>query len=384
MCVEAKRSALFSRASFLAAASAAAAPFLTPKLCHAEVSKDGRGIEATLTVPRNLAAANTRAARIAAQSPLIRARYAQVLDLVHSIGDAKLRENVMDLIRDPAPRYARKYATPQSRSALRDRLAQQGFVKPDAAIAGVFPPNTERAGLVQPFWSAPGSDLNSHHSYPGGLLMHEFFNSTMAANFAHTYDAIYFDNARAVNRDTVIAAALYHDIMKTVVFQFNDDGTLTGELSIAGTGGHHCLSGAEAIARGHDARFVTVLLSAHAAPSLGDEQKVVTWCRAAAMIAGVDPIEFGLVKKTADGYVLAALPPAESFVSNLSDHDYVLTIPAVREVQARIRAVNSSLWYRHEILAKHSAVALYQTLATQGEAALKKRLLSYTAPTIAT
>jgi hypothetical protein len=226
--------------------------------------------------------------------------------------------------------------------------------------------------------------LNSHHSYPGGLLMHEFFNSTMAANFAHTYDAIYFDNARAVNRDTVIAAALYHDIMKTVVFQFNDDGTLTGELSIAGTGGHHCLSGAEAIARGHDARFVTVLLSAHAAPSLGDEQKVVTWCRAAAMIAGVDPIEFGLVKKTADGYVLAALPPAESFVSNLSDHDYVLTIPAVREVQARIRAVNSSLWYRHEILAKHSAVALYQTLATQGEAALKKRLLSYTAPTIAT
>jgi hypothetical protein len=128
--------------------------------------------------------------------------------------------------------------------------------------------------------------------------------------------------------------------------------------------------------RGRDARFVTVLLSAHAAPSLGDEQKVVTWCRAAAMIAGVDPVDFGLLKKTADGYALAALPSAEAFVNHVSDHDYVLTIPAVREVQTRLHAMNSSLWFRHEILAKHSAVALYQTLATRGEAAFRKALSS--------
>ncbi|HKU68566.1 MAG TPA: HDIG domain-containing protein, partial [Candidatus Baltobacteraceae bacterium] len=214
------------------------------------------------------------------------------------------------------------------------------------------------------------------HSYPGGLLLHELFNSTMAANFERTYDAIYFDRASRVNRDVVIAAALYHDIMKTVVFQFNEDGTLLDELSIGDTGAHHCLSGAEAIARGHDARFVTVLLSAHAAPSLGDEQKVVTWCRAAAAIAGVDPVEFGLVKKTADGYDLAALPPAETFVSHLSDHDFVLTIPAVREVAPRLAAIDPSLWYRHEVLARHSAVALYQTLATSGEAAFRNAVSS--------
>jgi hypothetical protein len=38
------------------------------------------------------------------------------------------------------------------------------------------------------------------------------------------------------------------------------DGTLAGELTIAGTGGHHILSGAEAIARGRDPRFITTLL----------------------------------------------------------------------------------------------------------------------------
>ncbi|HEY9179322.1 MAG TPA: hypothetical protein VIO32_01305, partial [Candidatus Baltobacteraceae bacterium] len=339
---------------------------------HPEVSKDGRRIEADLSVPAALSAGNERAARIASQSPLIRARYAQVLDLVHSIGDAHLRAQVLDLIENPAPRYAVKYATPASRQELRDALARSGFVKADAPVSGIFPPGTETGRIVQPFWSAPGSDINSHHSYPGGLLVHELFNSTMAANFQHTYDALYFDGGKRVNRDVVIAAALYHDIMKTVVFQFNDDGSLLEELSIGDTGGHHCLSGAEAIVRGHDPRFVTVLLSAHAAPSLGDEQKVVTWCRAAAMIAGVDPVDYGLVKKTSGGYALAQMPPIETFVNHLSDHDYVLTIPAVREVQTRLHAINPSLWYRHETLAKTSAVALYQVLATRGEPAFRK------------
>lgn len=326
-----------------------------------------------------MSAGNTRAALIAHRSPFIRKQYGSLLKVIQSLGDAKLRADAMQLIQDPAPRYARKYPTAQARTALRDALAHVGFVKADAPVSGIFPAGTESKGIVQPFWSAPGSDLNSHHSYPGGLLTHELFNSTMAANFERTYDAMYFDGASKVNRDVVIAAALYHDVMKTVVFQFNEDGTLTDELSIGDTGGHHCLSGAEAIARGHDARFVTVLLSAHAAPSLGDESKVVTWCRAAAMIAGVDPVEFGLVKKTAGGYALAALPPAETFVSHLSDHDYVLTIPAVREVAPRLASINPSLWYRHETLSHHSAVTLYQILAIQGEAAFRKALSSFDA-----
>lgn len=379
MCVEAKRSTLFSRASFLAAAGAAAAPIFVqpePAFGHPEPLEGRTSGAGNFIIPRQLSAANARGAEIAAKSPFIRARYADVLRLIHSMGDARMREDVLGLIGDPAPRYARKYPSPESRVALRDALARQGFIKSTDPVSGIFPPNTERPGIVQPFWSAPGSDLDSHHSYPGGLLVHELFNSTIAASFEHTYDAIYFQGGHRVNRDIVIAAAMYHDIMKTVVFQFNEDGTLLPELSIGQTGGHHCLSGAEAIARGHDARFVTVLLSAHAAPSLGDERKVVTWCRASAMIAGVDPIEFGLVKKTAAGYALASLPPIETFVNHLSDHDYVLTIPAVREVAKRLHAMNPSLWFRHETMARHSAVALYQTLATQGENAFHKALSS--------
>ena len=59
-------------------------------------------------------------------------------------------------------------------------------------------------------------------------------------------------------------------------------------------------------------------------------------CRASALIAGVDAIQFGLVARRTGGYVLAALPPLEAFVSHLSDHDYVATIPAARVVGARL------------------------------------------------
>lgn len=366
MCVHAKRSALFSRASFLAAAGAAAAPLFLEGAAPAAAPS-------LPAIPAGLAPANARAAAIAHDSPFVRSHYAEAMSLARSIGDAVLREDILDLLERPVPAYARRYRSESERTALRDELAREGFVKPDAPLSGIFPPGTDGTRVVQPFWSAPGSDFNSHHSYPGGLLVHELFNSTMAANFEHTYDALYFGGRAKVDRDTVIAAQFYHDIMKTVVFQFNDDGTLLDELMIAGTGGHHCLSGAEAIVRGRDARFVTVLLSAHAAPSLGDEAKVVDWCRAAALIAGVDPVEFGLVKKTAGGFVLAALPPIESFVSNLSDHDFVLTIPAVRAVAAQLKSIDGSPWFRHRVLARTSAVALYQDLS-RGEASFRQAL----------
>jgi len=225
---------------------------------------------------------------------------------------------------------------------------------------------------VQLFWAAPGSAYDSHHSYPGGLTVHELFNARMSEYFAKNYNAEYFSERPRIDRDLVIASAFYHDIMKTVVFQFNADGTILGELEIAGTGAHHCLSGAEAIVRGHDARFVTVLLSAHAAPSLGDQVKVAAWCKAAAMIAGVDPIAFGLLDRAGN---LAALPPIEAFVSNLSDHDYVLSVHAVQKIAPRLSALGPAdaasaegRWWRHRVLSNASAIALYEAL-TRSDAA---------------
>ncbi len=338
------------------------------------------GSAALPPVPQGLSSANERAAYIAYGSSFVRAQFHAITALAKSIGDAKMRKAGTALLSDPAPQYAKRYPTHESRVALRDAMARAGFIKADDPVEGIFPRGTERAGLVQPFWSTPGSADDSHHAYPGGLLVHELFNGRMAEQFANTYDGIYFDKRGAVNRDTVILAALFHDVMKTVVFQYNDDGTFFKELNIGDTGGHHVLSGAEAIVRGHDARFVTVLLSAHAAPSLGDEKKVATWCAAAALLAGVDPYQYGLLKRDASGHgVLANLPPMESFVNFLSDHDWVLSVYAAHEIRPYLDALAPKYdvkpgdtaglaWWRLDVTGKASIIALYHEL-TKGESA---------------
>lgn len=351
-----------SRSRFLAAAGAVALPIVASPAWAADLP----------AIPKGLSEGNARAAGIARASHFIRAQYTGALQLANSIGDAHLRADVLALLANPAPHYARKYPSAADRTALRDALAKAGLVKADDPVSGIFPPGTDGTTAVQPFWSAPGSAYDSHHSYPGGLTVHELFNAHMSEHFANTYDGIYFASGRNVNRDLVIASAFYHDVMKTAVFQFNADGTLLTELEIAGTGGHHCLSGAEAIVRGRDARFVTILLSAHAAPSLGDQVKVAAWCKAAAMIAGVDPVAYGLIDRAGN---LAAPPPLEAFVSNLSDHDYVLSIHAVRQIEPRLAALAHARgdsaegrWWRHRVLSNASAVALYEA-ATHGDAA---------------
>src|ERR1700681_2185673 len=339
MCVADGRAAFFSRPAFLGILAGAAAPLIAGAGGVEQAAAAERVPRVALPEPRlPLTRGHAAPASLARGANLVTATYARVEALANSIEDRTLRAAVLELIRNPHPLYAERHPTPASRTAVRDALAREGFIAATAPVRGIFPPGTEPEATtaVQPFWCAPGSSEGSHHDYPGGLAVHESFNAAMSTSFASTYDTHYFAGRPTVSRDTVIAAALYHDIMKTVVFGWNDDGTVFDELTIAGTGAHHVLSGAEAIARAHDPRFVTTLLSAHAAPSLGDEAKVVAWCRAAAIVANVDAVQYGLVKRDGSNYVLAADPvPLEAFVNHLSDHDYVVSVHAMHVVAGR-------------------------------------------------
>jgi hypothetical protein len=327
-----------------------------------------------------MTAGNARAAKLAAASPFVRDVYAKTESLARSIGDGALRASVLDLLHDPRALYGRRHPSEEARLAVRDALARAGFVETHAPVAGIFPHGTEASArsAPQPFWSAPGSSYGSHHAYPGGLAVHEYFNGATAVAYTETYDRLYFSDTKTLDRDTVVGAALYHDIMKAVVFQWNDDGSLTNEATIAGTGAHHALSGAEAIVRGRSPRFVVTLLSAHAAPSLGDEAKVVAWCRAAAIVAGVDPVAYGLLERSGGTYALAIRPvPIEAFVTYLSDHDFALATHAYHEVAPKLNILmqnsygsqtGQAAWFRNAIFAQSSAIRLYQ-LILAGDAA---------------
>jgi len=381
MCVSESRSALFNRAAFFGVVAAVAAPLAIGPEAIAEAA-DPRY---PLPLPAGqLTPGNAHAMRLAQRSPYVRALYGNVEGLARTISAAGLREAVLSFLHRPAPDYAANAPTLEKRTAVRDALAAAGFVKADAPVSGIFPPGTEPHSptVLQPFWSTPGSGDGSHHAYPGGLATHEYFNASMSAAFGTTYDAHYFGGRPTIDRDTIVAAALYHDIMKTAVFQWREDGTLFDELTIAGTGAHHILSGATAIVHGRPPRFVTTLLSAHAAPSLGDEKLVVDWCRAAAIVAGVDPVAFGLIKADGSDWKLAADPvPTEAFINFLSDHDYVLSVHAMHVVSDRLKTRYAQWqppatfgWYRAAVLSQSTAIALYDTLARHGETAFTASL----------
>ena len=100
------------------------------------------------------------------------------------------------------------------------------------------------------------------------------------------------------------------------------------------------------------------------------------------VVAGVDPVAYGLVKPDGSAWKLAADPvPLEAFVSYLSDHDYVLSVHAAHVVNDRLKTRYASWqppttlgWYRAAVLSQTTAIALYDTLARRGESAFTAAL----------
>ncbi|HTP50297.1 MAG TPA: hypothetical protein VMK42_06345 [Anaeromyxobacteraceae bacterium] len=198
--------------------------------------------------------------------------------------------------------------SPSDKQAIVQELLDQGLLNPALAasqpgglLAGVFPPvdndGTSCPTLPQPFESAPGSGNGSHHSFPGGLAVHESFNEHSDQSFAENYRRNYrpalidddpsaddlIPNGPALDPDIIIAAPLWHDWSKPIVFQWNADGTEFIELNIGGagkaldgfggsagdsqTGGHHILALAESMARGFSPAMVDTQACAHSNPT---------------------------------------------------------------------------------------------------------------------
>jgi len=335
------------------------------------------------TVP---GAGNATAAATAAASPRVAQAERFLVEQAERIRDRFIRAETLDAVSNPhvCIRHRIALATAAAKDAVVQKLIAAGLVNPDDGAsfpgglrAGIFPPALQEGSacpqLPQPFGSAPGSAFGGHHSYPGGLPIHEANNDRAGVALAEQYRQSYGhstepgelarDGAFAIDQDIILAAPLWHDWAKPLVFQWNADGTEFAEFNFGGagkldnfgqagdsrTGGHHILSIAEAISRGLPPGLVIAQASAHSNPTLGNEFKVVNWIRAAAIIANVDPVKAGYLAPDASGSL--RLPPlrqlggvdltaagqtnllAEYTIHNLSDADFTFSIPAVTSVQ---------------------------------------------------
>ena len=357
-----------------------------------------------------IGAGNGQAYQTAHRSPLVTSALQRLNQQIATIGDATLRQQTEDALFNPATCVVhRANLTPAAKQAILNQLSAAGLYNPADAttitggvMAGVFPPvrddGTACPHLPQAFGTAPGSSFGGHQSYPGGLSIHESFNTASALAFGENYELNYgtlgndglphvaplppFGQPATpatgdleIAHDELVAAPMWHDWAKTLVFQWNDDGTEFTEFNFGGTGtnddygaagdsrtgGHHILSLAESIARNFPALFVVTQASAHSAPTLGDEYKVVNWIRTASIIAQVDPVARGYLIKDANGNLrlpalrapdtvgLLAAGQTETVIEeeihNLSDADFVFTIPAITESQVILASLASRYGY---------------------------------------
>ncbi len=338
-------------------------------------------------------AGNAAAVALSHQSPLVQSAAQFLVAQAGHIHDATLRTQTLDILKNPRTcvMHRRGLGSSEAQDAVIQALFERGLIsRADAAAfapgvrAGVFPPilaqDSDCPQLPQPMSSAPGSVYGSHHSYPGGLVVHESNNDLSDVNLLGQYQAVYgtygtgglpvvgagqghagtaSHGTLPIDADVIFAAPLWHDWAKSIVFQWNADGSEFAEFNFGGagtqdawgeagdsrTGAHHILSVAESMARGLSPLMVITQASAHSAPTLGNEYKVVNWLRAAAIIARIDPVQAGYLVTDSAGHL--RLPPlgklgevdlvaagqpnvrVEYTLHNLSDADYTYSGPAV-------------------------------------------------------
>jgi hypothetical protein len=320
---------------------------------------------------------NREAGEMAAKSPVVQSAKTFLIEEATTISDSRLRAATLDAMQPGTCVAHRAGLTADKKRAILDALVGAGLAeRSDRLMNGVFPPLLEEGTacpkLPQAFEAAPGGENGGHHSYPGGLVLHEAFNLRSALNFQRLY-------GDPLRRDLLVAAPIWHDWAKTLVFQWNPDGTEFVEVAFSGSGAHHILGLAETMKRRLPPDLILTQASAHAAPVLGNEPKVVNWIRAAAIIAGVDPFAEGYLRKDASGQVHVSRILPEFSIHNLSDADFVLSIPAMTIVDDLLKKLapefgTYSNGFRNLVLSRLTAERLFLIYSSKGIAGVREEV----------
>src|SRR5882762_5861588 len=242
-------------------------------------------------------AGNGNAIALAKKSPAVQTAYNFLIAQAQQLRDDNLRNQTLDAISNPSTCVKhRASVSPAMQQAIVQQLLAAELADPadngtfpGGLLAGIYPAIVNDGSacpqLPQAFFSAPGSVFGGHHSYPGGLPIHESHNDISDVSLANQYRAVYGHSAKGfpsldpkvllkkpaekgevfIDEDIIVGAPIWHDWGKAIVFQWNADGSEFPELNFGGngvtdnfgggsgnskTGGHHIITIAEAMVRG--------------------------------------------------------------------------------------------------------------------------------------
>ena len=220
----------------------------------------------------------------------------------------------------------------------------------------------------------------------------------MAEAYTANYRQVY---GVPINRDVSVAGLLVHEYPKVWLYQWKEDGSWREEPRTVydDTWHAHCIYvTAELMYRRFDSRIVMAMAAAHQLSALDagmDGRKVVTnwvglervahFVKAAATLAQVDPVDYGLLERRGGDVVLAP-QPAEQWVTHLADMNWpyamggaqLFTEPALRRIAEDDLGVSGDDLHsrpfnqiKNYVWSQISQIALYEILVREGEDAVR-------------
>jgi hypothetical protein len=274
---------------------------------------------------------------IARSSRLVTSAYNELLAVAGSLEDVGYRRLMTECVASPKITFLEQYPSDADRRRIFDEMVRLGFFNKQDHPDEVWP----RGHLTpQTYLTAPSSHNDFYNAHPGGLAVTVAYNIRLAEAYTANYRQFL---GLPLNRDLPSAALCVHEYPKVWLYQWLEDGSWLEEPRTVydDTWHAHCIYvTAELLYRGYDSRIVAAMATAHQLSALDASMdgkhvrcswigldRVAHFIQAAAVLAQVDPVEYGLLERR-NGKVVLAPQPGEQWVTHLADMNWPYTMGA--------------------------------------------------------
>ncbi len=332
---------------------------------------------------------------MARSSRIVSAAYNELLQVASSLENKQYRELMTECIAGPKVAFLEMYPGEQDRRRIFDEMVRLGFFNKDDSPDYVFP-----TGHMTPqtYLTAPSSHNDFYNAHPGGLAVTVAYNIRMAEAYTNNYRQMF---GVPVNRDLPSAALCVHEYPKVWLYQWQKDGSWLEEPRTVydDTWHAHCIYvTAELMYRRYDSRIVMAMAAAHQLSALnaGMEgrdvvcdwvglDRVSHFIQAAAVLAQVDPVDYGLLERKGGKLVLAP-QPAEQWVTHLADMNWpytmgaahLYTAPLLREyAESALGVAGEGREYnqlKNYVWSQIGQIPLYEILVREGREAANRTI----------
>lgn len=275
--------------------------------------------------------------QMAQSSRLVSGVYDELLRVAASLENPDYRELMTECVAAPKITFLELYPGEDDRKRMFDEMVKLGFFNAEDDPDHVWPSGNMKP---QSYLTAPSSHNDFYNAHPGGLALTVAFNIRMADAYTENYKQMY---GIPINRDLSAASLCVHEYPKVWLYQWLDNGAWLEEPRTVydDTWHAHCIYvTAELMYRGYDPRIVMAMAAAHQL-SMFDAwmegrhavvkwmglERVSTFIRAAATMAQVDPVDYGLMEKKNGALVITPLA-MEQWITHLADMNWPVSMGA--------------------------------------------------------